>query len=267
MPQNFSPRESVLAVVLGFLLLAGLIEGQAGVILLLALIAGVYFFRNQIDFGGSTDQADAPVVIRRNLPPPQAQSENQVYKHALDAVRRVGLEPDQMQVLPVDIGLLSFHDDQNPMIHRLQAVEDNADYVQPYVHLRVPVTARGKIRFEITDNSATLLYVYEDNYQLKRGRNLIVPTTRLPIHDEHPTEGRWQMRVYADGMLIARHFFSWTATENEAVRPPVEEDGEISNEMRELLAENRLQRMSLDELLAPQDDQTDDEGNAMQQRR
>jgi len=264
MPQNFSPRDTVLAVVLGFLLLAGLIQGQAGIILLLALIAGVYFFRNQIDFGGSsTNEVDAPVVIRRESPL-EAQTENQVYKHALEAVRRVGLEPNRMQVLPVDIGLLSFHDDRNPVIHRLQAVEDNADYVQPYVQLRVPVTARGKIRFEVTDKDGKLLYVYEDNYQLKRGRNLIVPTTRLPIHDQHPTQGRWQVRVYADGTLIANHLFGWAATEDEAVRPPVEEDGEISSEMRELLAENRLQRMSLDELLAPQDDEEDSAG---QQRR
>ncbi|MBC7871960.1 MAG: DUF2892 domain-containing protein [Chitinophagaceae bacterium] len=264
MPQNFSPRDTVLMVVLGFLLLAGLIQGQAGIILLLALIAGVYFFRNQIDFGGSsTNEVDAPVVIRREAPP-QQQPENPVYKHAIEAVRRVGLEPEQMQVLPVDIGLLSFHGDLNPVIHRLQDIENDADYVQPYVQLRVPVTAKGKIRFEVLDKDGKLIYVYEDNYQLKRGRNLIVPTTRLPIHDEHPTNGRWQMRVYADGTLIARHLFGWGATENEAVRPPVEEDGEISNEMRELLAENRLQRMSLDELLAPQDDEED---NARQQRR
>jgi hypothetical protein len=43
------------------------------------------------------------------------------------------------------------------------------------------------------------------------------------------------------------------------IRRHVREDGELSNEVRAMMAENRLQRMSLDELLSDQDIPEDEE--------
>lgn len=251
--EDLSPREIVLAAVLGFMLLAGLTQGEPAIILLLAMLGALYYYNRQ--------QRDSARPVRRAArrappvpPQPQPRRQSQIYNHALESVQRAGLNPDTMPVLPVDIGVLAFFGADEPIIHRIQPVEDDVDYIQPFVQLRVPVAAKGKIRFEILDDVGARRFVHEDQHDLKRGRNLIIPAARLPIHDEQETLGGWRLRVIADNMLLADHRFTWVETSSDDIRSHVQADGEISNEMRALLAENRLQSMSLDELLADQED-------------
>jgi hypothetical protein len=61
--------------------------------------------------------------------------------------------------------------------------------------------------------------------------------------------------VSADGVLLAAHRFEWEEATSTAIRRHLGEDGEISSEMRAVLAESRLETISLDELLAPQDEE------------
>nr|MBA3869641.1 hypothetical protein [Anaerolineae bacterium] len=72
------------------------------------------------------------------------------------------------------------------------------------------------------------------------------------------------VRISADGMPLALHKFMWQETNTRAIRRHITADGELSNELRASLAENRLGKMSLDELLSFQDG---DEEPQRQQRR
>jgi hypothetical protein len=177
-----------------------------------------------------------------------------VYSHALKAVERAGLNPDEVKVLPVDIGVMAFRGDQDPAVYRTRPVLDDVDYIQPFVQLRLPTKAMGKIRFEILDTDGQVLFIHEDMHQLVRGRNLITPTARLPIHDAQAMHGPWQLRVTADGLALATHTFEWQESTSKTIRRHLTDDGEIGSGLRVALAENRLQKMSLDELLAAQDD-------------
>lgn len=266
MLQNVSSREIVLAGVLGFLTLSGLAQGEPAIILLMVML-GVLFFYNRQQRMDEADERDSAAdrssgarrrsVRPRQAPPPpptREQQANQIYNHALEAVRRAGLDPDTMPVLPVDLGVFAYFDGEAPVIHRLQPIEDDVDYLQPFIQLRVPVAAQGKIRFELLDELGVRRYIHEDQQTLQRGRNLIVPSTRMPIHDEHDTMGKWRLRVIVDNMTIAEHTLTWIETDSHDIRQHVQEDGEISSEMRAMLAENRLQTLSLDELLADQAD-------------
>jgi hypothetical protein len=76
--------------------------------------------------------------------------------------------------------------------------------------------------------------------------------------------GAWQLRVTADSLPLATHTFEWQESESKAIRRHLTDDGEISSGLRVALAENRLQKMSLDELLSYQDDGT---GQNQQQER
>ncbi len=176
-----------------------------------------------------------------------------VYSHALKAVERAGLNPDEVKVLPVDIGVMAFSSDHDPVVHRTRPVLDDVDYIQPFVQLRLPTKAVGKIRFEIVDCDGQILFIHEDYHQLERGRNLITPTARLPIHDAQAMHGPWELRVSADGLPLATHTFEWQESTSKAIRRHLTDDGEISSGLRVALAENRLQKMSLDELLSYQD--------------
>ncbi|MCC6804535.1 MAG: hypothetical protein IT319_16745, partial [Anaerolineae bacterium] len=47
--------------------------------------------------------------------------------------------------------------------------------------------------------------------------------------------------------------FAWQESASKAIRRHLTEDGELSGEIRAMMAENRLQRMSLDDLLEEQE--------------
>lgn len=140
------------------------------------------------------------------------------------------------------------------MVHRTRPVLDDVDYIQPFVQLRLPTKAVGKIRFEIVDTDGQILFIHEDYHELERGRNLLTPTARLPVHDAQAMHGPWQLRVTADGLPLATHTFEWQESESKTIRRHLTDDGEISSGLRVAMAENRLQKMSLDELLSYQDD-------------
>jgi hypothetical protein len=275
-----SPRDStmnrrmgeiILGLILIFIGISAAINSD-GISMLIGL-AGLYLIARQFD---RTRQSFSPPAFQRNTladnyefdfdEAAAPRQSDQVYTHALDAVRKAGLDASQIQVLPTDIGVMAFRGDQDPIIYRTQPVLDDIDYIQPFVQLRLPTKAVGRIRFEITDSDGQILFVHEDVHQLQRGRNLITPSARLPIHDAQAMQSSWELRVSADGTPLAVHQFSWQESESKAIRRHLTEDGEISNEMRAMMADNRLQRLSLDDLLGDQD-QNQDQGEQRQMRR
>ncbi len=201
-----------------------------------------------------------------SAPPPRPRRSTTVYQHALDAVRAAGKNPDDLPVLPVDVGVLVFSQGRRePVIVRDWEVLDDADYVQPYIQIRLPEEAEGSIRFELRDSRGDVVYVHSDEYAFQRGRNLVIPSTRLPLHDQQHKDGRWELRVRADGMEIARHTVIWQDADKASTsfREHLTHDGELSSEIRAALAESRLEEVSLDELLGSMDD---DAGQASQRR-
>ena len=243
-----------------FLLLAGLSSGSTAATIVLVLL-GLYLLSRQFNttrsIGTFSREAREPEAYidtdtedDEDLPAqPRA---DQVYAHALDAVRRAGLNPNETHVLPTDIGVMAFSGDQDPIIYRTRPVLDDVDYIQPFVQLRLPTRAQGRIRFEIADSDGQILFVHEADHEFERGRNLVTPAARLPIHDGHALQGDWDLRVLADDVLIAEHKFAWHENTSKVIRRQLQEDGELNNEVRAMMAENRLQKMSLDELLADQ---------------
>ncbi len=253
-----------------FLLLFGLsaLPGEAAIGLILMAIGGWLLWKQlitnpdmQIRFNQRDDDSD--YAVDEDYAPRQTGAEK-VYAHALRAVEQAGLNPDTAQVLPVDLGVMVFQGDNDPVVYRTQAIPDDADYIQPFVQLRLPTRAVGRIKFEIIDSDGQVIFIHEDVNNLERGRNLVTPSARLPIHDAHAMLGDWQVRITADGMPLAVHKFKWQETSTRAIRRHITADGELSNELRASLAENRLGKMSLDELLSFQDG---DEEPQRQQRR
>lgn len=272
--QNMTGRQMALFALIAFV--AAMVLAQSSGLLTILLLGGALYmlsrmYDNSRTSGGSDRAAlDREAAqrfreragIRRADAPgvPEQMSRagaEPVYRHALDAVRAAGHDPDEMKVLPVDVGLVVYRGDERA-VYRTNDVPDDADYVQPYVQLRLPSRAVGKVRFELLDSDGQVLFVHEDKHVLERGRNLLSSAARLPIHDGHNMNGGWELRISADGMPLATHRFFWEEDSAAVIRRHLGEDGEISNEMRMLLAENRLESVSLDELLSPQNDEGQD---------
>ncbi len=262
-----------LALILIALGAVALLESSALVILVLlgllflvrqfdnANVQSSYNYDYSYDYDYEDDDEYARTARLSSSNQPRS-SEQKVYRHALEAVTRAGLDPDDVQLLAVDIGLMSFKGTDSPEIFRTWSLPDDVDYVQPFVELRLPTEATGVVRFEIVDGGGEAHYVHEDNFKLERGRNLVTPNTRLPIHDQFEMDGKWTLRVSADGVVLAEHLFAFAEATEEAIRRHIGEDGEINTEMRAALSENRLPKMSLDDLLSFQDE---DEAQQAQQ--
>ncbi|MEL6307674.1 MAG: hypothetical protein AAFQ52_06000 [Chloroflexota bacterium] len=215
-----------------------------------------YDYDYDYDYGASTTN-DYEYGIEEERMPRQAQSDP-VYRHALEAVERVGHDPDNVQVLTVDIGVMAFKEGGEPTVFRTWSLPDDVDYIQPFVQLRLPSKAQGNIKFELLDANGNAVFVREDLHNLERGRNFITPAARLPIHDETMTGGQWGIRVSADDMVIAEHLFEFSEAADQAIRRHIGEDGEINAELRAVMAESRLPKMSLDELLEFEEQQDDE---------
>lgn len=269
MNNNRSNNEWILGGLFLLIILAMAAEQAQGLFVLLILGALLFAARRAEGWGGRRASSRFYGPARQDVgmdtaDPVQSANAEPVYKHALAAVYAAGLDPDAVQVLPVDIGLMAFKGEDDPVVYRTWSLPDDLDYVQPFVQLRLPTKASGRIRFEIVDSEGETLFIHEDQYQLVRGRNLITPPARLPVHDAQVTDGEWSLLVSADGVLLAQHQFDWVEAATSTLRRHLSEDGEITSEMRAALTESRLQRLSLDELLA---DQTEGGDEQQQQSR
>ena len=162
-----------------------------------------YDYRSGYDDYGSDYSDSSDYEVRSTQ---QAQADP-VYRHALESVQRAGHNPDDVQVLTVDIGVMAFKDNGEPTVFRTWSLPDDVDYIQPFVQLRLPSKATGRIKFEMLDAAGNTVFEREDEHNLERGRNFISPAARLPIHDETITKGQRGMRVSADGGLLAEHGF------------------------------------------------------------
>ncbi len=200
------------------------------------------------------DRAPAP----RPSPAEDISPREGVYRHAIAAARRAGIDPDHTYVLSTDVGVLVYRGTDAPVIQRTTALNDTADFIQPFISLRLPTDAEGRVKFELVDEEGTRRFVHEEFYRLHGGSNLITPPSRMRVSDIGASQTKWRMRVYAENMLVAEHEIEWEVASTSVVRRHLMEDGEISTEgvkeMRNLIEEQKLTSMSLDDLLAYQDD-------------
>jgi hypothetical protein len=232
---------------LGSAWLPGLLIGIGGLMVL------AHHYNHSTNFA-ARNEVSALDEAEINQPTRSQTGAEQVYPHAIRAAERVGHRAGDMQVLPVDIGLLAFRAGEDPVVYRLQPVSADVDYVQPFVQIRLPKRATGRVRFELADSDGRVLFIHEDMHQLQRGRNLVTPAARLPIHDALAMHDLWELRVSADGVPLATHRFEWTESKTQTVRRHLREDGEISSELRAAIVDNAPADLSLDELLAFQDE-------------
>jgi hypothetical protein len=178
---------------------------------------------------------------------------NRAFKHAIQALRASGHDPERIGLLPVDIGLMVFRARRAPELYRTRPIPEDVDSIQPFVVLDLPTGAIGRVRFELIDAGGQILFIHEDMHDLEAGRTLISPAARLPLHEAHDLGGPWMLRVFTDDLLLATHYFLWETQGIPDLRPHLRDDGELGPEIRVMLTTTRLQRMSLDDLLGAQD--------------
>jgi hypothetical protein len=189
------------------------------------------------------------------MPPRMSEPEDTAQEHAIMAARAVGINPQTASITPIDIGVIAYDADETT-VHRTWRIAEDADALQPFVNLRVKQAARGRLRFEIHDDKGQMVFFYERDYSFSVGENLIMPPARMPIDQSSDKSGEWTLRVLGDNLPLAEHSFEWHEAGSTDFEGTIGADGEISDDMRVALARTRLDRMSLDELLNDEGDES-----------
>lgn len=66
---------------------------------------------------------------------PVPDSQENAYTHAIQATQRAGVNPNWASVLPIDIGLVGFANDQAGIIYRVAPIPPKIKQLQPFVKL------------------------------------------------------------------------------------------------------------------------------------
>jgi hypothetical protein len=204
------------------------------------------------------------------LPPPPVThvAGHEIFQHARNAVEATARTFDLAEPMPIDLGLLVFKGNAKPNIHRNLNIPYEADNIQPYVQLHVPVSpmftsVNARVKFEILDADSQLLFHHEETYALNNGLNLLTPPARFGVHNIQQGERAWQLRISLGDTVIARHSFEWGTMTTPEIAAGVGEDGEISDALRKLVVEQKIESLSLDELLASQESPTDEQKSSL----
>lgn len=138
---------------------------------------------------------------------------------------------------------------------RFMSLDDES--VRPYVVIHYPQTGYARsviMRFEMSDEEGTPQYIYEMDYTIRPGENLILPDYRLPLktNDKISSAGTWNLILKVDGQDIGIHNFSLMPSTHQVLQ--VGNDGEIPREARLVMEEEAEERLplSLEELLNQQ---------------
>ncbi len=216
--------------------------------LILIIVVIMVLFGMFSTAGGKTQPAPA----RRTRP--RTSRDHGVSQAAQAAMQRAGYQGGEAYVGVTDIGLLAYRSNDEPKLLRYGEVMADTTFLRPFIELWLPYVARGLVRFELTDGQGRLRYADESHYELEQGTNTLLPGTWLPLQDRAPDSGQWKLRVMAGNTLLAVHTFGWQAVGGGEIQRYAASDGEISPSLQQALRAHSQQPVSLDDLLAGQEE-------------
>jgi hypothetical protein len=173
---------------------------------------------------------------------------------ARQAMRRAGYAGGENYAEITDIGLLAYRQSDEPKLVRQSDVLLDTDFVRPFAEFWLPYRSRGMVRFELVDSEGRMRYADESEYDLERGKNVLLPGTWLPLRGKTIASGQWRLNVMAGGTLLAVHPFGWRNVGGGELKPYIGTDGEISPALQWALHAKAREAVSLDDLLSDQEE-------------
>ena len=169
-------------------------------------------------------------------------------------MQRAGYAGSENYVEVTDVGLLTYRHSDEPKLVRYGDVMLDTHFLRPFCELWLPYRSRGTVRFELVDSAGRQRYVDEEEYDLERGDNVLLPRTWLPLRGKTIAPGQWRLRVSAGETLLAVHPFGWEQVGGGEIQPYIASDGEISPALQHAMRVKARDAMSLSDLLADQEE-------------
>jgi hypothetical protein len=163
----------------------------------------------------------------------------------------------------LDMGIVTFWGENTAFAHRKHPIPVTAEAIQPFVKVSLSDWGRWHIIFKVCDNANRVIFQYKMDYFLDAGGQFITPPARIRL-GEHIPQGEWTLDVSVNEIVDAQHHFTWRSDAIERLENSIDVDGEIDEAALALLADNYAKPLSLDDLLAKNDDQIKEKGSTLE---
>jgi hypothetical protein len=125
-------------------------------------------------------------------------------------------------------------------------------YLRPFAEVRG--MGQADVTLALVDGSGRVKFVDKTRHVLRSRSVRVIADTWLPLEKiEHA--GKWSLAVYINERLVGVHPFRWMqVNHNTDMLQRLHNDGELSDDLRRAVHHDNFRPMSLDELLADQED-------------
>lgn len=171
-----------------------------------------------------------------------------------NAMKRAGYRPETGPYRIVDVGLLVYHSADTAKMTRTAPVPTDAGWLRPFVEFQVGQRMdETDVYFELYDSQGILHFAEKFTARLGK-QTRVVCQTWLPLRDKQAVLGRWALFISVSQMRIGVHTFTWEIVRHDGLLGQTNSEGEINDELRQIVQKGEFRPMSLDELLSGQED-------------
>lgn len=188
-------------------------------------------------------------LLRRNEKR-RKEIENQAI--AQRAMKRAQAKP--VGFVLTDIGLLAYRDRNTSKVVRNTPIVTDTRYLRPFAEISASQRMNAQVTLALLDSSGQPVFIDKNSYLLHPKPTHLVTKTWLPLENLVHSGGSWSLVVEVNDLPLAIHRFGWVGLANNDIVEQLSNDGELSAELRQAVKTGHFRRMSLDELLADQEE-------------
>lgn len=171
---------------------------------------------------------------------------------AVRAMQRAGFDPLRHDFIPTDIGLVAYRTPESPKIMRYKPIMTDTRWLRPFVELAALRRLSLQIQIGILDSQGEAVFWEEKKTPLHE-KTRFLTNNWLPLEGYY-AGGRWSVVLYVNEQLAGLHRFEWVSIGENDILNQLHTDGEINEELQHAVRKGRFRKMTLDELLADQNE-------------
>lgn len=161
---------------------------------------------------------------------------------------------DQTQFVLTDIGVLAYRDRKTSKMVRTQPVVTDTQYLRPFAEITAKQRTQAHVTMALLDSDGRAVFMDKNTYTLSLRPTPIVTKNWLPLQNLVHSGGSWSVVIEVDGVVMAIHRFGWVGLAENDITQRLMNDGELTAELHQAVKTGKFRKMSLDELLADQED-------------